>query len=158
MNWTITKMTEDLAIQILQWQYESPYDFYNNELTNESLNELMNQTYIAVVDENKQLTGYYCSGISAIVPAGKEYGAYNENMIDIGLGLKPELTGAGRGGSFFAFILQNIENGNIESLPLRLTVATFNKRAIKLYENVGFNTQQSFDSNGIRFQTMIKLK
>jgi [ribosomal protein S18]-alanine N-acetyltransferase len=158
MNWTITKMTEDFAIQILQWQYESPYDFYNNELTDESLKELMNDTYLAVIDENKQITGYYCTGISAIVPAGKEYGAYNENMIDLGLGLKPGLTGAGRGRSFLTFILQNIENANIESLPLRLTVANFNKRAIKLYEKVGFITQQSFNSNGIPFQTMIKLR
>jgi [ribosomal protein S18]-alanine N-acetyltransferase len=158
MNWTIAEMTKDLAKEILLWQYESPYDFYNNELTDESLNELMNQSYIAVVDDNKQLTGYYCTGISAIVPAGNEYGAYNENMIDLGLGLKPGLTGAGRGRSFLTFILQNIENANIESIPLRLTVATFNKRAIKLYENVGFITQQSFDSNGIPFQTMIKLK
>jgi [ribosomal protein S18]-alanine N-acetyltransferase len=158
MNWTITKMTEDFAIQILQWQYESPYDFYNNELTDESLKELMNDTYLAVIDENKQITGYYCTGISAIVPAGKEYGAYNENMIDLGLGLKPVLTGAGRGRSFLTFILQNIENANIESLPLRLTVANFNKRAIKLYEKVGFITQQSFNSNGIPFQTMIKLR
>jgi [ribosomal protein S18]-alanine N-acetyltransferase len=158
MNCTITKMTEDFAKEILLWQYDSPYDFYNNELTDESLKELLNNTYLAVVDETKQLTGYYCTGISAIVPAGKEYGAYNENMIDIGLGLKPELTGAGRGGGFLTFILQNIEDGKIESLPLRLTVATFNKRAIKLYENVGFITQQSFDSKGITFQTMIKYK
>ncbi|CAG9607348.1 GNAT family N-acetyltransferase [Pseudoneobacillus rhizosphaerae] len=158
MNWTTNKMTESYAKEILLWQYDSPYDFYNNELTDESLKELMNDTYLAVIDETKQLTGYYCTGISAIVPAGNEYGAYNESMIDIGLGLKPELTGAGRGGSFLAFILQNIENANIQCLPLRLTVASFNKRAIKLYENVGFITQQSFDSKGITFQTMIKYK
>lgn len=156
MNWTIAEMTRDLAEEILQWQYEAPYELYNNELTDESQKELMNGSYIAVVNENNQLTGYYCTGKSAIVPAGSEYGAYNENMIDIGLGLKPELTGAGRGRSFLTFILQNIETTNKESLPLRLTVASFNKRAIKLYENVGFSTLQSFESNGIPFQTMIK--
>jgi [ribosomal protein S18]-alanine N-acetyltransferase len=158
MNWTTTKMTESYAKEILLWQYESPYDFYNNELTDGTLKELMNGTYVAVDDENKQLIGYYCTGISAIVPAGNGYDAYNENMIDIGLGLKPELTGAGRGERYLTFILKNIENVNIESLPLRLTVASFNKRAIRLYEKVGFITQQSFESNGIPFQTMIKLK
>jgi GNAT superfamily N-acetyltransferase len=112
---------------------------------------------VAVVDEtNNKLTGYYCTGKNAWVPAGKQYGAYTENMIDIGIGLKPDLTGAGRGRSFFTFILQNVDKANIESLPLRLTVASFNKRAIKLYENVGFLTQIRFESNGIAFQTMVK--
>jgi [ribosomal protein S18]-alanine N-acetyltransferase len=156
MNWTITKLTEEFAREILQWQYESPYVLYNNELNDEGLKELLDGTYLAVVDENNQLTGYYCTGKNALVPAGMEYGAYTENMIDIGLGLKPELTGVGRGRSFFTFILQNIERANIECLPLRLTVASFNQRAIKLYENVGFITQQSFESNGISFQTMVK--
>lgn len=156
MNWTKTEMTEDLAKEILHWQYESPYDFYNNELTDESQQELMNGSYIAVVDENNQLVGYYCSGKSAIVPAGNEYGAYNDDMIDVGLGLKPELTGAGLGRSFFTFILHHIENSNKESFPLRLTVADFNKRAIKLYENVGFIRQISFESNGTIFLTMVK--
>lgn len=156
MNWIIAEMTRKLAEEILQWQYEAPFELYNNELTDESLKELMNGSYIAIVDENHQLSGYYCTGISAIVPAGKEYDAYNDNMIDVGLRLKPELTGAGRGRSFLSFILQNIESTNKESLPLRLTVACFNKRAIKLYENVGFMTQQSFESNKMPFQTMVK--
>jgi [ribosomal protein S18]-alanine N-acetyltransferase len=37
MNWTTNKMTESYAKEILLWQYDSPYDFYNNELTDESL-------------------------------------------------------------------------------------------------------------------------
>jgi [ribosomal protein S18]-alanine N-acetyltransferase len=157
MNWTNKDMTEGYAREILQWQYESPYEIYNNELNDDGLKELMDGTYVAVVDEKNQLTGYYCTGKNALVPAGNQYGAYNETMIDVGIGLKPELTGAGRGRSFFSFILQNIEQENNKSLPLRLTVASFNQRAIKLYENVGFQTQIKFESNGIPFQTMVKL-
>jgi GNAT superfamily N-acetyltransferase len=158
MNWTNKKMTEEYAKEILQWQYESPYEFYNNELNDEGLKELLDGTYVAVVDEKNQLTGYYCTGKNALVPAGNQYGAYTENMIDIGIGLKPDLTGSGLGRSFFTFILQNIEMANIESLPFRLTVASFNNRAIKLYKNVGFLTQIRFESSGTPFQTMVKLK
>jgi [ribosomal protein S18]-alanine N-acetyltransferase len=157
MNWTNKEMTEEFAREILQWQYESPYDLYNNELNDEGLKELLDDTYVAVVDETNQLTGYYCTGKNAWVPAGNNCGAYTENMIDIGIGLKPDLTGAGRGRSFFTFILQHIEKTNIDSIPFRLTVASFNKRAIKLYENVGFRTQKRFESNGIPFQTMVKM-
>jgi [ribosomal protein S18]-alanine N-acetyltransferase len=156
MNWTKKEMTVEYAREILQWQYESPYELYNNELNNDGLKEFMDGTYVAVVDEKNQLTGYYCTGKNALVPAGNQYGAYIETMIDVGIGLKPELTGAGRGRSFFTFILQNIELENNKSLPLRLTVASFNQRAIKLYENVGFQTQIRFESNGVPFQTMVK--
>jgi [ribosomal protein S18]-alanine N-acetyltransferase len=147
-------MTADFAREILSWKYEPPYDFYNNDPTEEALNELL--SYIVVVDEINQLVGFYCSGKSAQVPAGNKYGVYHDNMIDCGLGLKPELTGKGLGKSFFTWILHNIENS--QKLPIRLTVATFNTRAIKLYESQGFMKEISFDVNGIEFQTMIKTK
>jgi [ribosomal protein S18]-alanine N-acetyltransferase len=151
MNWTISKMTEGLAKEALQWKYEPPYDFYSNELTEEALEELLNGAYVAVLNEKQQIVGYYCTGVSAQVPKGNEYRAYTENKLDIGLGLKPDLTGQGNGRSFFQFVLQEIGNEN-----LRLTVASFNKRAIKLYENLGFKHQQTFDSNGVNFQVMVK--
>lgn len=147
-------MSENFAKEILSWQYDIPYDFYNNELTDETMSEILNGTYVAIVDEDNQLVGYYCTGISSQVPAGKEYSAYIENMIDIGLGMKPNLTGKGNGESFFNWILQEIESTT--RLPLRLTVATFNNRAIKLYENAGFNKLISFQANGAMFQTMMR--
>jgi [ribosomal protein S18]-alanine N-acetyltransferase len=152
MNWMKTEMNESLAKEALQWKYEPPYDFYSNELTEESLNELLNGAYVAVLNEKLQIVGYYCTGVSAQVPKGNEFGAYTETTkIDIGLGLKPNLTGQGNGRSFFQFLLQEIGSEN-----LRLTVASFNKRAIKLYENFGFKHQQTFVSNGINFQVMVK--
>ncbi|MHC0039562.1 GNAT family N-acetyltransferase [Pseudoneobacillus sp. C159] len=151
MKWIKTEMTESLAKEALQWKYEPPYDFYSNELSEEALKELLNGAYVAVEDENKQVVGYYCTGVSAQVPKGNDYGAYSEEKIDIGLGLKPVLTGQGQGKSFLRFIMDQIGSEN-----LRLTVASFNKRAIKLYENVGFTYQQNFESNGVNFQVMVK--
>jgi [ribosomal protein S18]-alanine N-acetyltransferase len=152
----IQDMTESFVKEILLWNYEPPYDFYNNETTEETISEFMNGDYFAVVDGMNSLIGFFCLGISSQVPAGRDLNAYDENMIDIGLGLKPELTGNGLGKIFLTFILRHIENNNKLSRPLRLTVATFNKRAIRLYENVGFTKKIIFNSNTIEFQTMIK--
>lgn len=157
MRLFIKDMTESFAQEILRWKYESPYDFYNNESTSEALAELLEGNYHAVIDESNHLFGFFCTGAFSQVPAGIEYGVYKDEMIDIGLGMKPELTGKGLGYSFFEFILQHIENSITPASKIRLTVATFNVRAIKLYEKLGFITAQKFNSNSIEFQTMIKL-
>jgi [ribosomal protein S18]-alanine N-acetyltransferase len=36
------KMTRDLAVTILSWVYDSPYDLYNNTVSEESIEELVN--------------------------------------------------------------------------------------------------------------------
>jgi [ribosomal protein S18]-alanine N-acetyltransferase len=156
MELKIQDMTESFVKEILLWKYEHPYNFYNNETTEETIREFMNGDYFAVVDGMNSLIGFFCLGSSSQVPTGRNLNAYDENMIDIGLGLKPELTGNGLGKIFITFILRHIENNNKLSKPLRLTVATFNKRAIRLYENVGFAKKIIFNSNNIEFQTMIK--
>jgi [ribosomal protein S18]-alanine N-acetyltransferase len=151
----VKTMTENVAKEILLWKYEHPYNFYNNEVSNGAIKELLEGNYFAVVDETNQLAGFFCTGDSAKVFGGIPYGAYPNNMIDIGLGMKPELTGKGLGFSFLTFILQQIQQTNSNSLPLRLTVAAFNKRAIRLYENIGFSRKKSFISNGTEFSTML---
>lgn len=152
MRWTIARMTVNFANEILGWKYEPPYDFYNNEMTEEGMAELMDGQYVAILDDTNQLVGYYCTGSGAQVPAGIPLGVYKDEMLDIGLGLMPNLTGKGLGSSYFSYILHSINS----SLPLRLTVATFNKRAIKLYKNAGFISNFKFYSNDKEFQTMIK--
>lgn len=145
-------MTEEKAIEILGWKYEPPYDFYNNEFSDESVKELINEPYRFVSDEDNRLLGFYCTGTASQVPIGNQYGAYDQEFIDIGLGLRPDLTGIGLGYSFIKFILNEIECDK----PVRLTVATFNKRAIRLYENVGFVPKQVFQTNITEFLTMVK--
>jgi [ribosomal protein S18]-alanine N-acetyltransferase len=150
-------MNESYAKEILLWKYDTPYDFYNNELNDEALAELLNGDYVAIVDETNQLFGFFCTGISSQVPAGIQHDAYSVEMIDIGLGMKPEFTGKGYGTEFFTFILQSIQDLHGKELPLRLTVATFNKRARNLYEKFGFVENVSFYLNDTEFTTMIRL-
>ncbi|RDW17595.1 GNAT family N-acetyltransferase [Oceanobacillus arenosus] len=155
MKLSIQKMTEKYAVEILCWKYEKPYDFYNHVLTSDAILELVTNKYFVVLDEYNQLVGYFCIGKSAQVPAGVQYGAYKEDFIDVGIGMKPEFTGKGMGSEFFAQILEFIEAQN-KNGAIRLTVATFNERAINLYEKLGFVKKMTFERRKMDFITMVR--
>jgi [ribosomal protein S18]-alanine N-acetyltransferase len=133
----IKKITKVNAEQICSWKYEKPYDLYNMDAN--AVNELMSNNYYEVVNNEKQLIGYFCFGKEAQVPGWN----YDDESIDIGLGLNPSLTSKGLGTSFvmagIKYAKQNLNEGKF-----RLTVATFNERAIKTYKKLGFITCGEF--------------
>jgi len=151
MKFSTNEMTEKLAREILTWRYEAPYDFYNQYANEEDLAELLNGSYQVIADSNGQIIGFYCTGQSAQVPKGHDFNVYQVPFLDFGLGLKPELTGQGLGQAFLDFILQQLDEE-----PLRLTVATFNKRAIRLYERFGFEQVACFSNGQVEFMTMVR--
>ena len=148
-------MSEEFATEILDWRYDRPYDFYNNEPGAQEIRELLENNYSVVLNQNGELIGFYCAGSSAQVPLGAKVGAYTENIIDIGLGMTPTFTGKGNGFTFVSFVLETLKKsyGNV---PVRLTVATFNNRAIHLYEKCGFVKEVEFTTDSAEFQTMRK--
>lgn len=157
MELYIKKMTVTYATEILNWNYTPPYDFYNNKLSKEALDELLVNTYFAITDQNEFLVGFYCIGQAAQVPKGNEFNVYEKEMVDIGLGIRPDLTGKGIGSEFFKFILERILETTNFSI-LRLTVAKFNNRAIRLYENFGFKVENEFYTEHAEFITMVSGK
>ncbi|OOC62560.1 GNAT family N-acetyltransferase [Paenibacillus ihbetae] len=139
------KMTEQYAALIAGWTYEEPYSLYSMEGLDD-ISELMNGDYYYALDDTHELVGYICTGNSARVPGGYPIGIYNdEQYIDLGLGLKPELTGKGFGEKFLFSSLQFIKE-EYDKSDVQLVVAAFNERAIKVYERVGFIKGQSFKS------------
>lgn len=128
----IKKVTGDEALDISRWQYQHPYSFYDSDDSSEGIDELMDGTYYSARDEHNDLIGFYCFGRGAQVPGGRKAGLYSgDNILDFGLGMKPELTGKGRGLSFLQAGLTFARN-EFQPKMLRLSVATFNKRAIAL--------------------------
>lgn len=76
-----------------------------------------------------------------------------EDVIDIGLGMRPVLTGKRMGQEFFqAGIAFAVKEFNPQTF--RLSVATFNIRAITLYKNIGFQQGPIFLGRGREFMLM----
>lgn len=148
MTNAIIEMTAQHASTICNWKYQAPYALYSMDGSDDCICEFTSGSYYAAVDESQDLIGYLCSGQSARVPGGYACGIYeDDHYLDIGLGLKPEYTGKGKG---LEFVLQGLEffRRQHQVQSFRLVVATFNERAIKVYERAGF-------VKGICFTSMV---
>ncbi|MBA2173754.1 GNAT family N-acetyltransferase [Halobacillus locisalis] len=143
------------AREIVQWRYEPPYDLYNNDDKEETIYEFTNGSYVALYNEQEHLFGFYCTGASAQVPAGHKQGVYKEALLDIGLGMNPDDVGCGNGRDFCEVVLSIIIHTHGKT-PIRLSVATFNARAIRVYEKLGFVRLDYFHTDVTEFITMVK--
>jgi RimJ/RimL family protein N-acetyltransferase len=106
--------------------------------------ELTGGSYYAVRDGYGGLAGFYCIGASARVPAGQKLHAYDDTgLMDIGLGMAPTLCGKGLG---LAFLVRGLAflREEFSASAFRLSVAAFNRRAIRVYEKAGFIKTGSF--------------
>lgn len=128
----IEAMSDDYANEIAyKWKYRGKYSFYNMMQAEQELEEFLNKdlhksTFYAVIGEKDELIGFYSY-------------AFENDIMWIGLGLKPKLTGKGYGKSFMKQGLDfGINKFNYSESKILLTVAEFNKRAIHLYESFNF--------------------
>ena len=131
-------LTKEEAMEINTWTYEEPYSLYSFSGEKEVIEELLDGTYYGCCDDQGDLIGYFCFGANAQVPGGRDANLYGgEDVIDIGLGMKPALTGKGIGKEFFQAGIA-FATKEFNAKMFRLSVATFNTRAITLYKNIGF--------------------
>lgn len=147
MHITMGPMTEEAARAVLAWRYEGIYAFYNadpHDLHN-GLQAMLDGSYYAATDEQGALVGVFCFGAPAQVPGGHLYGLYADDALDIGLGLRPDVTGRGLG---HAFLTAGLDFARQRFAPatFRLSVAAFNQRAIRLYVKAGFQAVATFVS------------
>ncbi|MEA2524192.1 MAG: hypothetical protein QOF73_1419 [Thermomicrobiales bacterium] len=129
---------------IVAWRYPAPYEFYNWDPTDDPA-ELLDSVVTCVVadDDAGSLVGFVCFGLAGQVPGGHQAGLYEEPLLDIGLGLRPDLTGRGLGLSFVCATLTLAREG-LRPAGFRLSVAAFNERAIRVYERAGFVRGERF--------------
>jgi RimJ/RimL family protein N-acetyltransferase len=106
--------------ELTEWRYEPPFDFYNGD-EEPVLNP---ERFFAARDEQGELVGFY-------------YFEQKGDALEIGLGLRPDLTGRGLGLEFFE---RGLAFARRRYRPQRiiLNVAAFNRRALVVYERAGF--------------------
>jgi len=145
------------AREFVNWQYEPPYDVYNcpPEEIGDAVQyniDLKNNVY-TMFNESDILIGYCSYGKDAQVPGGD----YNEEALDIGLMIKPDLTGQGMGA---AFAKEVIRYGIAKYAPkkLRVTIAAFNKRAMRVWEKNGFQQTQNFKRSKDEMEFVVMTK
>lgn len=145
MNFEFEPLTERHARKVAAWRYEAPYDFYDLAKTPEDLEEIVSprkreDKYAVLAGDD--LVGYFSFGEDARVSGGD----YPDDDLDLGLGLRPDLTGRGVGLRFVEAGLR-FARRIFSPAVFRLSVAAFNERAITVYERAGFVKIESFMHN-----------
>jgi RimJ/RimL family protein N-acetyltransferase len=136
-------MDEAAARDIIAWRYEAPYDVYNLGLEDEE--QVVScfldpaNAYYAIFGRQRTLAAYCCFGAEGQVPGGD----YSDSALDMGLGVRPDLTGQGLGGTFVGAILR-FAQGELAPAAFRVTVAEFNERALRVWKRAGFQPAQRF--------------
>jgi [ribosomal protein S18]-alanine N-acetyltransferase len=118
----IRPMSQREAVVVAAWQYEPPYSFYDWTADADDLAELLGKQtregkYFSAVGGDEELVGWFAF-------------SYEGDCVGVGVGLRPDLTGRGLGLAY---------------LQAGLAFATFNERAIRVYERAGFSPLRTFD-------------
>jgi ribosomal-protein-alanine N-acetyltransferase len=118
------------AEEVAAWHYPGIYAFYDFAADPDDYAELLDQSQRDGAYFSAQVPDIGLVGFTQLKPNGG-------GGVEIGLGLRPECTGRGFGTEFVERICAwATERQSPQSFTL--LVATFNKRAITVYERAGF--------------------
>ena len=127
-------MTEGEAEEVISWRYPGEYAFYDMERDVEDMAELrathIRETQYFAALQNAELIGFF------------QFEAVGD-VVELGLGLRPDLTGQGLGPGFLEAGLAYAQQRFAPS-RYRLRVARFNERAIAIYERAGFTVDRRY--------------
>lgn len=142
----LKNMTKEDAQKICEWKYLGEYSVYNvggwvSAVSNNfgiTKSDVRKKQFRVVYNDNKEILGYF------------RFREENGKTI-LGLGLHPEKCGKGIGKEFINFILNTQE---LKNKIITLEVRSFNKRAIKCYQSVGFELvdkieKETLNGNGL---------
>ena len=134
-------MTVGDAQAIAAWRHPEPYSFYDADADPGDLAELLDPSewgrrYFAADDARGELAGLFVFKLT-------------NRMAEIGLGLRPDLTGQGLG---LRFVEAGVDYAAtvLGASEFALAVAAFNRRAITVYERAGFRQVRRYrhETNG----------
>jgi [ribosomal protein S18]-alanine N-acetyltransferase len=143
LKWRIVPLTESLGQELCSWCYTHPYDLYNWPEWETMLQEesefadpfIRSEQYAAVLDEHNRLCGF--AQFFPIV-----------GVTRLGLGLRPDLCGKGKGlGTYLIKLLVQEAKRRAPQHEIDLEVLVWNKRAIRTYEKAGFTITDTYTRN-----------
>lgn len=136
---------EEHGPEVCAWRYEPPYDLYDWPLWNDMLArseefadpQLRESQFVSVVNYGGELVGF-----GQLFPLTGESGG---TIVRLGLGMKPELCGQGRGfGAAFVRLLVAEAKRRSPGCTVDLEVMTWNERAIRTYARAGFAVTDTY--------------
>jgi [ribosomal protein S18]-alanine N-acetyltransferase len=124
----VEEWSDAYAHEVEGWRYEPPYDFYDSASDPADAAEMRDpgkrEHFRAVLGEDGALEAFW-------------HFARRDDVVEIGLGLRPDLTGHGRGERYVEAELDYARE-RWSPQTFRLYVTAWNVRAIRLYERLGF--------------------
>ena len=125
------------------WRYPAPYDVYDlgDDRLEDSVAYFL-QDHVSchvLVDDADVVVGFCTFGRDGQVPGGD----YTQPGLDIGLGIRPDLTGRGRGADWIEAACR-FASEQFDPVRLRVTIAAWNGRALSAWRTAGFRAVQQF--------------
>jgi ribosomal-protein-alanine N-acetyltransferase len=148
----VEPLTLELAVEVCTWRYPAPYDCY--DMTGSDALELADPEggFYGVLD-GSDLVAFRSFGVDGQVPGWD----YDDSALDTGGGLKPSLVGRGWGRDVVA---AGLAFGRARFAPpaFRVTVASFNARALRTVESLGFVRTGRFNAtrDGRPFEVLVR--
>ena len=126
-NSFLSPLTEVTACQILNWEYEAPYDAYN----------FRGHSNGYLLDKSTWGSEQFClmNGNTVI---GQVTCQFEGDDLWVGWSMAPEMVGKGNGGEFVCKCVEEICKTKQFTGRMLLRVAALNYRAIKAYQKAGF--------------------
>ncbi|WP_210648873.1 GNAT family N-acetyltransferase [Nocardioides sp. SYSU D00065] len=148
----VVPLTRPHAEDIATWRYDPPYDVY--DYVGVDPGELLDPD----VGYHAVLAGGRLVAFRSFGPDGRVPGwDYDDRALDTGGGLRPSLTGQGLGRTV---ISAGLAFGRARFAPaaFRVTVASFNARALRTVQSLGFERVGSFAAarDGREFVVLVR--
>lgn len=140
------------AAEVVTWRYPEPYDCYDMTGTDPAFLACPDNQFYALM-RDRQLIGFRSFGNDGQVPGG----VYDSSALDTGGGLRPDLVGQGIG---YTAIHAGLTFGRQRFRPaaFRVTVASFNTRALRVLGRCGFTLVAEFNAtaDGRPYQVLVR--
>jgi RimJ/RimL family protein N-acetyltransferase len=147
VSFSFRELTRDDARTIAEWRYEEPYSLYDIDDPARLLSA--EYEYYAAFGDDGELVGYCCFGEDARVPGLEE----EAGVLDVGVGLRPDLTGIGLGGPFLREVCRF--GGDLhEPVRFRVAIADFNRRAQLVASALAFEREGLHETEERKFVLM----